>query len=127
MSWLRRSRFRHFSSSAIPTSRSSTKMDWSSSISIPRTSGFSTNSSCTRWRAVRHRDNVDDESVAAKSFYFETQALEILAIGIERFALGWSQVESQGKEQPLRRRRTALQRVHELFVENPLVRGMLID
>ena len=76
---------------------------------------------------MRHWHRVDDQRVTAKSFDLESQPLEILAIRIERFALGGPEVKRQWKQQPLRGRRTALERVHELLVENALVRRVLID
>jgi hypothetical protein len=63
----------------------------------------------------------------AKSFDLESKALEILAIRIECFAFGGTKVQCQWKQQPLRGRCPAFERVHELLVENTLVRRMLID
>src|ERR1700693_4992214 len=48
---------------------------------------------------VRHWHGVDDERVSPKSLYFETQALEILPIGVERLALSRTEVKGQGKQQ----------------------------
>src|SRR5258706_10778703 len=76
---------------------------------------------------VRHWYRVDDERVPAKSFDLESKALEVLAIGIECFALGGAKMQCQWKQQSLGGCCTALEGVHELLVENALVGGMLID
>ena len=76
---------------------------------------------------VRHRHGIHDQRVSSKSFDLESQPLEVFAIGIERVALSGAEVKCQRKQEPLRGRGAALQRMHELFVEHALVRGMLID
>src|SRR6185312_6067771 len=50
---------------------------------------------------VRHGDGADDERVSAESFDLEAEALEQGAMLIECIAFGGSQVERDGKEQPL--------------------------
>ena len=67
------------------------------------------------------------QRVAAESFDLESQPLEVLAIRVERFALGGTEVQRQRKQQSLRGRCPALERAHELLVQHALVRRVLID
>ena len=68
-----------------------------------------------------HRNGIHDQCVPTETFDLEPQSLQIFAISVEGFSFRWSKMKSERKQEALRRRRTALQRVHELLVEDPLV------
>ena len=76
---------------------------------------------------MRHRNGVDDQRVSAESFDFESELLEVFAIGIERFSLGWAKVKRQRKKEVLRRSSSTFESANEFLIENALVRRVLVD
>src|SRR5437867_7860828 len=76
---------------------------------------------------VLHRHCADYHSMSTKSFNFESQTLEVFAIGVERFPFSRPKVKRERQEQSLGGCCPTLKGVHELLVKNSLVRGMLID
>src|SRR4029079_10411236 len=76
---------------------------------------------------MRHRHGVDDQRVSTKTLDLEPETLEIVAICVKCLALGRPEMQRQWEKQSLRRRRAALERTHELFIQHALVRRVLVD
>src|SRR5438270_10814718 len=65
--------------------------------------------------------------MSAETLDLVTQSFQIFTMRVERFSFGGAEVQRERQQQPLARCCTALQRVHELLVQNALVRRVLID
>src|SRR6266542_292834 len=76
---------------------------------------------------MRHRDATDDERVSAKSFDLEPQALQVLAIRLERITFGGAEMQSDGKKETLGRNATGFESRHELLIKNSLVSRVLVN
>src|SRR6476469_5404918 len=76
---------------------------------------------------VWHRHGRHDNRVPPERLDLETELRERVAVRLERIALCWSEMKRGRKKEPLRWRGAAFQHVHELFEEDALVRGMLVD
>jgi len=70
---------------------------------------------------MRHRDRAHDQRMSAKAFDLEAESLERRAVPLERIGLGRPEVKRHRKQEPLRRVFPALERLHELLVQHPLV------
>src|SRR4030081_3567467 len=76
---------------------------------------------------MRHGHGVHNQPVPPESLDLESESLEIFSIGVKRLAFCRTEVEREWKQKPLRRCGTALERVHELFIQHALVGRVLID
>src|SRR5438270_7626443 len=71
--------------------------------------------------SMRHRHTAHDQRVATEAFYLEAKSRQVFTILLERVAFGGTEMQSDRKQQPLRRKISALQRAHELLVQHSLM------
>ena len=76
------------------------------------------------WMGIRSRMHHD--AAAREWLDLKTDAFEELAVCVDRIELRGCEVERQGQQQPLRGRAIARELTHDVFIQDPLMSGVLV-
>src|SRR5688572_27415386 len=76
---------------------------------------------------MRRWDGVHQHRMTAKRLQLEADALQDVTVRIECLRFRWIEMQRQRNQQSLRRTIASLKRSEEAFIQDPLVRSMLIE